>query len=81
MLSVKGNRLSTENWHRASRLPLTVLVDADGRVLKKIYGARAWDSPQALQLIAATFGTNAHRADDEPTRSTSPWPAEASGVR
>jgi hypothetical protein len=32
-----------------------VLVDADGRVLDKIYGARAWDQPESLQLIAKTF--------------------------
>jgi len=48
--------LQLENMLGASRLPLTVLVDADGRVLKKIYGARAWDAPQALRLIADTFG-------------------------
>jgi thiol-disulfide isomerase/thioredoxin len=51
--------LSLENMLGASRLPLTVLVDADGRVLKKIYGARAWDAPEALQLIAETFGISA----------------------
>ena len=66
------SNLQLENMLGASQIPLTVLVDADGRVLKKIYGARAWDSPQALQLITDTFGTNAHPSDDEPTRSTSP---------
>jgi len=35
----------------ASRLPLTVLVGADGTVLQRIYGARQWDSPQSLQLL------------------------------
>jgi len=64
------SNLQLENMLGASRLPLTVLVDADGRVLKKIYGARAWDAPQALRLIADTFGNNAHRADDERTRLT-----------
>ncbi len=48
--------LLLENMLGASRLPLTVLVDADGRVLRKIYGARAWDAPQTLRLIADTFG-------------------------
>ena len=48
--------LRLENMLGASRIPLTVLVDAKGRVLKKIYGARAWDDPQALQLIADAFG-------------------------
>ena len=58
------SNLRLENMLGASHLPLTVLIDADGRVLKKIYGARAWDGPQALQLIADTFGTNAHPSDD-----------------
>jgi hypothetical protein len=35
----------------ASRLPLTVFVGADGRVLEKIYGAQAWDSTAALAHI------------------------------
>jgi thiol-disulfide isomerase/thioredoxin len=39
----------------ASRIPLTVLVGADGRLLAKIYGARAWDSADSQRLIAATF--------------------------
>jgi thiol-disulfide isomerase/thioredoxin len=39
----------------ASRLPLTVLVDADGRVVEKIYGAKAWDTASALLLISRTF--------------------------
>jgi thiol-disulfide isomerase/thioredoxin len=57
-------KLQLENMLGASRLPLTVLVDADGRVLKKIYGARAWDAPQAVQWIAETFGANAVPSGD-----------------
>jgi thiol-disulfide isomerase/thioredoxin len=49
-------RLQMETMLGASRLPLTVLVDARGRVLAKIYGAREWDSPDSLQLIARSFG-------------------------
>ena len=41
----------------AERLPLTLLVDARGRVLAKFYGARDWDSPEAVALIAKAFGT------------------------
>jgi thiol-disulfide isomerase/thioredoxin len=48
-------RLQMENMLGASRLPLTVLVDADGRVVEKIYGAREWDSPESLQLIRKAF--------------------------
>jgi hypothetical protein len=40
----------------ASTIPLTVLVDAKGRVLKKIYGAREWDSTESMRLISTTFG-------------------------
>jgi thiol-disulfide isomerase/thioredoxin len=49
-------QLQMENMLGASRLPLTVLVGADGRVLNKIYGAREWDSPEALRLIEKAFG-------------------------
>jgi len=31
-----------ENMLGASRLPLTVLIDGNGKVLEKIYGARQW---------------------------------------
>lgn len=49
--------LLIENMLGASRLPLTVLVDADGRILKKIYGARQWDGADELRLIRETFHT------------------------
>ena len=54
-------RLQLENMLGASRLPLTLLVDADGRVLRKIYGARQWDDAESLQLIADTFRAAARR--------------------
>jgi thiol-disulfide isomerase/thioredoxin len=44
-----------ESMLGASRLPLTVLIDRNGRILKKIVGATDWDSDKALQLIDATF--------------------------
>lgn len=44
-----------ENMLGASRIPLTVLVDPQGRVVDKIYGAREWDSPESLRLIRAAF--------------------------
>jgi thiol-disulfide isomerase/thioredoxin len=47
--------LTMETMLGASRLPLTVLVDADGRVIDKIYGAREWDRPAAMALIARAF--------------------------
>jgi thiol-disulfide isomerase/thioredoxin len=47
--------LQMEHMLGASRLPLTVLVDTDGRVLEKIYGARQWDGADALRLIDVAF--------------------------
>src|SRR5882757_27186 len=47
--------LQMEHMLGATRLPLTVLVDADGRVLEKIYGARQWDGAEALRLIDDAF--------------------------
>ncbi|MCF8168039.1 MAG: TlpA family protein disulfide reductase [Rhodoferax sp.] len=49
------NRLFLEHMLGADRLPLTLLVDAKGRVLAKVYGAQAWDSPQSVAMIAQTF--------------------------
>jgi thiol-disulfide isomerase/thioredoxin len=54
-------RLQMENMLGASRLPLTVLVDADGRVLRKIVGAREWDDPDSLRLIDDTFRPNTRK--------------------
>jgi thiol-disulfide isomerase/thioredoxin len=51
------SNLQMENMLGASRLPLTVLVGADGRVLRKVYGAREWDSPEALALIHDAFAS------------------------
>jgi thiol-disulfide isomerase/thioredoxin len=44
-------RLVLENMLGASRLPLTLLVDAEGRILQKIVGARQWDSPESVRLV------------------------------
>ena len=47
--------LVLENMLGANRLPLTILVDDEGRVIKKIAGSRAWDSPEAINLITQAF--------------------------
>jgi thiol-disulfide isomerase/thioredoxin len=47
--------LVLENMLGASELPLTVLVDADGRVVDKVYGAKEWDGPEAAQRIRQAF--------------------------
>ena len=49
------SHLVMENMLGASQLPLTVFVDSNGRVLRKIYGARQWDSPEALKIIGEAF--------------------------
>jgi thiol-disulfide isomerase/thioredoxin len=49
------SKLQMENMLGATRLPLTVLVDANGRVLDKIYGAQTWDDPESLRLIGRMF--------------------------
>jgi thiol-disulfide isomerase/thioredoxin len=48
-------QLLLEHMLGATHLPLTVLVDANGRVVDKIYGARQWDGPEALALIGKAF--------------------------
>ena len=50
-------RLLLENMLGADRIPLTLLVDANGRVLGKYYGAKEWDSPEAVELIRKAFGS------------------------
>ena len=53
------SRLMLENMLGASRIPLTVLVDARGRVVRKVYGAREWDSAESLRLIRTDLGKGA----------------------
>jgi thiol-disulfide isomerase/thioredoxin len=48
--------LTMETMLGATRLPLTVLIGPDGRILRKIYGAREWDSADSKRLIEAAFG-------------------------
>jgi len=48
--------LTIEHMLGANRIPLTVLVDAQGRILYKVYGAREWDSPDSVKAIGQAFG-------------------------
>lgn len=52
--------LELETLLGASRIPLTVLVGADGRVIRRVYGAREWDDASARKLIDATFDGSKH---------------------
>lgn len=49
------HQLVMEHMLGASRLPLTVLIGADGRIVDKVYGAQAWDGPEAAARIDAAF--------------------------
>lgn len=48
-------KLLLENMLGANTIPLTILVDADGRVLKKVRGAYEWDSPETIDAIGEVF--------------------------
>ena len=45
------SKLEMENMLGADRIPLTLVVDAQGRVLAKFYGAKDWDSPEMIRTI------------------------------
>jgi thiol-disulfide isomerase/thioredoxin len=57
--------LLMEKMLGASRLPLTVLVGPDGRILDKVYGAREWDSAASLAHIDKVLRRSVERP---PTR-------------
>ena len=44
-----------ENMLGADTIPLTILVDAEGRVLEKARGAYEWDSPETIDAIGQVF--------------------------
>jgi thiol-disulfide isomerase/thioredoxin len=49
------SRLTLEHMLGASTIPLTVLVDAGGRVVARYYGARQWDTVDSIRLIERAF--------------------------
>lgn len=49
------HQLRLETLLGAARIPLTVLVDEQGRVVEKVYGAREWDGAEARSLIRRAF--------------------------
>lgn len=50
------SKVFLENMLGANTIPLTLLVDAHGRVLSKVHGSHEWDSPELLAFIGETFG-------------------------
>lgn len=49
-------KLMLENMLGANRIPLTILVDANGKVVQKVGGAQEWDSPESLRNIQQALG-------------------------
>jgi hypothetical protein len=50
-----GPRWMLERMLDASTIPVTVLVDAKGRVVARFRGARDWDTAESIQLIERAF--------------------------
>lgn len=48
-------QLMLEKMLGAKTIPLTLLIDAEGRVLQKIRGAQQWDSPEVIESIARVY--------------------------
>lgn len=49
------SNVQLENMLGANTIPLTILVDAQVRVLEKVRGAYAWDSRETIAAIGQTF--------------------------
>jgi len=49
------HKLTLENMLGADTIPLTLLIDAQGRVLLKVRGAQQWDSPEIVKAIGKTY--------------------------
>lgn len=46
------NKLMLEKMLGARTIPLTILVDKNGKIVKKVNGAKEWDSPEMIAMIA-----------------------------
>jgi thiol-disulfide isomerase/thioredoxin len=55
-------RLTMEHILGATTIPLTVLVDAGGRVVARFYGAQQWDSVESILAIERAFAGAASQA-------------------
>ena len=44
-------KLFWENMLGANTIPLTLLIDGNGRVVEKVRGVREWDSPEIVKAI------------------------------
>jgi thioredoxin-like negative regulator of GroEL len=57
-----GPRWTLEHMLGASAIPVTVLVDAEGRVVARFRGARDWSSADAIQWIERAFAARGRPA-------------------
>jgi len=57
-----GPRWVLEHMLGASMIPVTVLVDARGRVVARFRGARDWHSAESIQLLEREFARGARAA-------------------
>lgn len=48
-------QLMLENMLGAKTIPLTLLIDAEGKVLEKVRGAKEWDSPEMIEAIGRVY--------------------------
>jgi len=55
-----GPHWTLESLLGASHIPLTVLVDAGGRVVARYPGARQWDSVESIRMIERAFASAGH---------------------
>lgn len=51
----QDHKLVVENMLGGKTIPLTVLVNARGRIMNKVSGSREWDNPAIITAIAQTF--------------------------
>lgn len=63
------HNLVLENMLGANTIPLTVLVDANGKIVQKIRGFQEWDSPESLLLIEKTLNVKLNNPNIRPTTS------------
>ncbi len=56
-----GPRWTLEHMLGASSIPVTVLVDAGGRVVARFPGARDWNNAESIKLIERAFANAAGR--------------------
>ncbi len=50
------HKLTIEKMLGADRIPLTVIVDAKGRIVQKVRGSRDWNSEELLKVLETTLG-------------------------